>query len=252
MSDGTIPTDDATSLSLLFHLNSEPWLNAEAYDTPGHPGTPLSLDGTPPRALPPAGASPLTALLRARRSCRSFERRTMSLAVFSALLAAAAGVTERASLDDGTAFVRRGAPSAGGLFPLDTFVFAQAVDELADGIHRYDPFVHGLVELERGDMAGLLSRALYAYPFAHAANAVIAFVARFARTQKKYGPRGYRYILLEAGHCAQDVCLRAAELELGTLCMGGFLDSDVNRLLSLHPTEAGVVYMVAAGYPAGG
>ena len=60
--------------------------------------------------------------------------------------------------------------------------------------------------------------------------------AVFGRNQKKYGPRGYRYTLLEAGHSAQNVCLRAIELGLGTLCMGGFEDSRLNRVLGLEPT----------------
>jgi SagB-type dehydrogenase family enzyme len=249
MSDGTLPASDATSLSLTFHLNSEPWLNLEAYEG-GHPGTPLSHRGAPPRALPAARDSALGNLLRARRSCRSFARRTLELAALADLLSAAAGVTERHSLADGGSFLRRGAPSAGGMFPLDTYVFARDVDGLAEGVHRYDPVSHGLFVVAAGDVSALLAGALYAYPFAQSANVFLAFAATFDRTQSKYGPRGYRYILLEAGHCAQSVCLAAAELELGTLCVGGFLDSEVNRILGLDPLRAGVVYMVAAGHPA--
>jgi SagB-type dehydrogenase family enzyme len=251
MIHGDLPEDDAMSLSLLFHLNSEPWLNSAAYATAGQSGTPLDLGTAPRVALPVAGKSGLAALLRTRRSCRSFARRTMPLPTLADLLDAAAGVTERVVLEDGNAFLRRGAPSAGGLFPLDVYVFTQAVDQLPDGIHRYDQLAHSLVEIARADPATMLARALYAHPFASDANLVITFVARFERTQTKYGPRGYRYILLEAGHCAQDICLRAAELELGTLCMGGYLDGEINRTLALEPTEAGVVYMVAAGYPVG-
>jgi SagB-type dehydrogenase family enzyme len=76
---------------------------------------------------------------------------------------------------------------------------------------------------------------------------VLAFAARFGQTQKKYGPRGYRYMLLEAGHAAQNVCLRAVELGLSTLCIGGYIDSRVNDLLALRPLDAGVLYMVGAG-----
>jgi SagB-type dehydrogenase family enzyme len=252
MSDGTLPADDATSLSLLFHLNSEPWLNADAYAGAGQSNAPLAVGDPPPVALPPAEESPLTGLLRARRSCRSFERRAMPCATLAQLLSAAAGVSERTILEDGSSFRRRAAPSAGGMFPLDTYVFARDVDNVAEGVHRYDHLAHGLVEVARADVGELLQPALYAYPFAASANVFLAFAATFARAQRKYGPRGYRYILLEAGHCAQNACLRAAELQLGTLCIGGFADGAVNRLLALEPTEAGVVYMVAAGYPAAG
>ena len=73
----------------------------------------------------------------------------------------------------------------------------------------------------------------------------------FGRSQKKYGTRGYRYVLLEAGHSAQNVCLRAAELGLGSLCMGGFEDARLNRMLGLEPAREGVVYAVAVGHPEG-
>lgn len=251
MIDGTVPEDDPFSLSLLFHLNSEPWLNSVAYDTGGHAGEPLDLSTGPRHVLPPAGESALTRLLASRRSCRTYEPRTMPLATAGALVHAAGGITERVVLDEGIAFHRRGAPSAGGLFPLDVYAFTQRVDTLPEGVYRYDHLAHSLVEIARGELASQLAPALYAYPFVHAANVVLAFVAQFARTQTKYGPRGYRYILLEAGHCAQDVALRAAELGLGCLCIGGFLDGEMNRSLGLTLTQAGIVYMVAAGYPQG-
>ena len=78
------------------------------------------------------------------------------------------------------------------------------------------------------------------------ANLVFCLVADFSRTQKKYGPRGYRYILLEAGHSAQNICLAATELGLGSLCMGGFVDSLVNSYLGLEPHDEGLVYAVAS------
>jgi SagB-type dehydrogenase family enzyme len=238
--------DDPTSLSLLFHLNSEPWLNDTAYESAGRQE---SLRGERPAiGLPPPGESALTALLRARRSCRAFAPRAMPLDAVAALAAAAQGVIEVAAVGDGHTMVRRAAPSAGGLYPLELHAALRRVDGLADGIYAYDPLGHALEELRRGELEPELAAALYAWPFVIGANVLFALVARFEQTQKKYGPRGYRYILLEAGHAVENVCLRAAELGLATLCIGGFVDTGVNRLLSLSPTEAGVVYMVAAGY----
>ena len=44
-------------------------------------------------------------------------------------------------------------------------------------------------------------------------------------------------------------CLLAAEANLSTLCMGGYSDGEVNRLLGLNPRDEGVVYSVAVGWP---
>jgi SagB-type dehydrogenase family enzyme len=246
-----LPVDDPTSLSLLYHLNSEPWLNDAAYEAAGTQEPLAGLDGAPVVTLPPAGESPLTALLRRRRSARAFASRPLPLAALSAVAAAAQGVVEAMRMEDGTGLVRRSAPSAGGLFPLELYVLARRIDGLDDGVYRYESHGHALAELERGDPTPGLAPALYAFPFVAEANVVLALAARFARTQRKYGPRGYRYMLLEAGHAAQNVCLRAAELGLASLCVGGFVDSDMNTILGLEATEAGVLYMVAVGHPAG-
>ena len=144
-------------------------------------------------------------------------------------------------------FLRRSVPSAGGLFPLELFVFLQRVEGLSDGLYHYDVRGHSLEPL-RGDPIADLAPFLYPYPFVRDANLVFAVAAVFGRNQKKYGPRGYRYTLLEAGHVAQNICLRAVELGLGTLCMGGFEDSRLNRMLGLEPSKEGAVYAVAAGY----
>jgi SagB-type dehydrogenase family enzyme len=243
---GTLPIEDTRELSLLFHLNSEPWLNDAAYELASanlplfDPGQRAVVD------LPGGAESPLVALQRARHSCRSFVAQEMPLATLAALLAGTQGIIDATD----PSFPRRATPSAGGLFPLDLLVFARRVDGLSDGLHRYDPLGHALVELDRDDVANRLAEALYAYPFVIDANAVFAFVARFPRTQDKYGPRGYRYILLEAGHCAQNLILRATELGLGTLCIGGFADGLINAQLGLNPTLAGAVYLVAAGFEA--
>jgi SagB-type dehydrogenase family enzyme len=82
------------------------------------------------------------------------------------------------------------------------------------------------------------------------ANVVFFLAAVFQRTQKKYGPRGYRYVLLEAGHVAQNICLLAVEQGLGSLCMGGYADGRLNRALGLSQLEEGIVYSVAVGWPA--
>jgi SagB-type dehydrogenase family enzyme len=238
--------DDPTSLSLLYHLNSEPWLNDEAYESAGRQEILRGAEDAV--ALPPPGASALSSLLARRSSCRAFAARPMPLAAAGALAAAAQGVVEIRDMGGGSTIVRRAAPSAGGLYPLELYAFARRVEELPDGVFRYDPFGHALEPAGEADWSERLAEALYAWPFVENANLVLALAGTFLRTQKKYGPRGYRYMLLEAGHAVQNVCLRAAELELATLCIGGFVDSRMGALLGLAPTEAGVLYMVAAGY----
>ncbi|MDA0183985.1 SagB/ThcOx family dehydrogenase [Solirubrobacter phytolaccae] len=242
----TLPIDDTTTLSLLYHLNSEPWLNDAAYELEaGH--APLLDPGERPLVpLPAASDSALVALQRGRRSCREFRAAELPLATLASLLAGGQGVLEHTEHDS----LRRATPSAGGLFPLEAHLFVHDVTGLAEGLYRYDALGHALLELDHEPVPPRLADALFAYPLITDANVVVVLVARFARTQDKYGPRGYRYLLLEAGHYAQNLCLRAFELGLQTLCIGGFADGRLNALLRVEPTVAGAVYVIAAGYEA--
>jgi SagB-type dehydrogenase family enzyme len=246
-----IPFEDSTSLSSLFHLNSEPWLNDEAYQSSGttqefkQPENVLAETSLP---VPAQGF--LSELFRRRQSCRAFAHETMPLSALSELLVSAYGVVELSAVNERLKLLRRSVPSAGGLFPLEVYAFLRRVEGLEDGLYHYNVLGHSMQLMARGDLFPSLQPLFYTYPFIVDANLVVCFAAVFHRTQKKYGPRGYRYILLEAGHCGQNLCLKATELGLATLCMGGFVDTRLNMTLGLQQKEEGVVYTVAAGYAA--
>lgn len=235
--------DDPQSLSQLYHLNSEPWLNPAAYDAVYE--VEYEEAGGAEFSLPRVEESPLMTLIRARRSCRDFARRAMRLEDLATLLGGAYGVTRRGAIDD------RAAPSAGGLYPLEIYVAARAVDGLADGVYHYNVRGHSLGFIGDACAPGELGRILLGQDFLEQANVLMFISAVFARTQRKYGPRGYRYALLEAGHVAQNLCLLATERGLGGLCVGGFYDRRLNRLLQLDGVKRAVVYAAAIGHPAG-
>ena len=246
-----LPFEDPTSLSLLFHLNSEPWLNDEAYRRGApHPEPPLAVGVRDEVVLPSPTPAPLRELLAGRRSCRTYAPAPIPLQALSDLLAAGYGSARPD--EHGHSSARRPVPSAGGLYPLDLLVVGRRIDGLADGVYRYDPRGHVLDLLRAGDLfTPLLQGSLYAYPFVEEANGLIVMATEFLRVQRKYGPRGYRYLLLEAGHVGQNLCLAGSQAGLSTLCIGGFIDSQLNAALDLDPTRAGVVYAVAFGLAAG-
>jgi SagB-type dehydrogenase family enzyme len=244
-------TDDPTSLSALFHLNSEPWLNEEAYRAAQYIQEFKIVDAPEGHvALPAAAETPLAALIRRRQSARMFGEGTLPLASLSGLLAACYGIAEVAPLEGGGSFLRRSVPSAGGLYPLEAYAIVRRVEGLRDGLYHYDVRGHALEGIRAGDLSAEMEPIFLTFPFVHRANLILCLAAMFPRIQKKYGPRGYRYTLLEAGHAAQNLCLAAAELELASLCMGGFFDSRLNGMLGLDPLDEGVVYSVAVGLPA--
>lgn len=246
-----IPLEDSTALSLLYHINSEPWQNTEAYQGEGYEVEYKSAV-RPQEALglPAPTETPLLKLLRARESSRQYERRVMPQAVLSTLLAGCYGIARRSLSADGSNMLFRTVPSAGALYPLELYLLTENIEGVDDGLHHYNVRDHSLEPLKDKSKAVELRSTLLTEPFIVNANLVIFLAAVFSRTQKKYGPRGYRYILFEAGHVAQSICLLAEEQGLGSLCMGGFMDAKVNRLLELNPKREAVVYSVATGYKA--
>jgi len=66
------------------------------------------------------------------------------------------------------------------------------------------------------------------------------------RVQAKYGVRGLRFLLLEAGHLMQNLCLLSTSLGLATVPLGGFFENDIARALALPPGDV-VAYMGICG-----
>jgi SagB-type dehydrogenase family enzyme len=193
-------------------------------------------------ALPPprtAGTVSLEETLRQRHSVRDFLRTPMALADVSQLLWAAQGVTH----DEG-----RTAPSAGALYPLELYLVAGEVRDLPAGLYRYVPDRHRLEAIRLGDLRADLAAATRHQDWLKDSAAILVFAAVEERTTGKYGPRGIRYIHLEAGHAAQNALLQAVALGLGGTPVGAFDDERAAQVLGL-PREEEVLYFVPVGKP---
>ena len=70
----------------------------------------------------------------------------------------------------------------------------------------------------------------------------------FERTQVKDGARGRRFVILEAGHTAQNVHLQGIALGIGSVPTGGSVDTDVQKALDI-PEDQQPIYIIAAGFP---
>ena len=191
----------------------------------------------------------LDQVLRARASCRRFDAEPIDRSDLGTLLHAAYGVLD--TIDLAGEFCQRPVPSGGGLYPLELYALVQNVSDLAGGVYHYVPLGHRL-EVVRPDPlpSHLTSEMFLGQPYLVRAAAIIVITSVVQRSLWKYEDRGYRYILLEAGHVAQNLNLCAAGLDLASLNLGGFFDEDVMSLLKLDPHNEIVLYGVAVGKPA--
>jgi SagB-type dehydrogenase family enzyme len=188
-------------------------------------------------------------LLARRASCRRFSGAELALDAVSSLLAAAYGEGPEVSVE-GASFPSRPVPSAGATYPLQLHVLVRAVDGLAPGSYHYLPGDHALAPTGPGVPFAALAEIFLGQPYLTPAAAVLVLAGALDQTTARYGDRGYRYVLYEAGHTMQNVILTGAALDVGSLNLGGFLDDALAAVLRLRP-DAVPLYGVALGPPAG-
>lgn len=198
-----------------------------------------------PRRIPPLDM-PLGEAMRRRASSRRLQAGRIPLRQLATLLHHGYGIT-RSNADGRFPRPFRTVPSAGALFPLEIYVHATRVDGLVPGFYHYAPPRHSLCLLHRGSKVKALGSALVQRELARASSLVIFITAMFERSTFKYGDRGYRFILFEAGHVAQNIALAAAALHLGCVPIGGFLDRKIDDLLELDGVTHSTLYLLAVG-----
>ena len=173
-----------------------------------------------------------------RRSVRDYTGELLTLEEVSQLLWAAQGTTS----DRGF----RTAPSAGALYPLEVYVIVGDVQDLAIGIYLYKPKKHEVVMIADKDVRQQLAGAALGQSSVKNGAIDFVFTAVYHRTTRKYGKRGIKYVHMEIGHAAQNVCLQATAMDLGAVTIGAFNDQEVSKILNLSKDEE-PLYIIPVG-----
>jgi SagB-type dehydrogenase family enzyme len=183
------------------------------------------------------------ALLK-RKSIRHYARDPMTADELSYLLWASSGIqrTERG-------FEFRTAPSAGALYPIETYVVVNRVDGVPAGVYHYSVREHCLDVVSKGDVSSEIAIAALGQRMCLEAAAVVVWTAIFQRSKWKYEQRAYRYIYLDAGHIGENLALAATAIGLGSCQVGALFDDEVNKIVGVDGTEESVVYMSVVGKP---
>jgi len=190
------------------------------------------------------GGMPLWQAINRRRSVRSFSETSLKKAMLSQLLWASQGITM-----ESMGYEFRATPSAGALYPVETYLVINNAEEIDPGIYHYGVANHELEQLKLGDFRDEVVRAALDQDMAFSANVVFIWTAVFARSKWKYNQRAYRYVYLDAGHIAQNLALAAVSLSLGTCQIAALYDEEVNSLLEVDGEEESVLYMTVVGRP---
>ena len=174
--------------------------------------------------------------LAKRRSVRQFTSQPLNFAQIGQLAWAGQGITEP---EKGL----RTAPSAGAIYPIKLYFVTQ------EGTFVYHPDKHSLEEIVSRDVRDRLAAASKQELVAEAGCDII-ITGSVKKLAARYGNKAKRYMLLEAGHIAQNIQLQAVSLGLASVPIGAFKIRDVSKACRL-PTNLEPIYIICVGYPAG-
>ncbi len=198
-----------------------------------YPGYPVHRLSRPrPRLWPP-----LDRVLRLRRSTNVLSTELPAPRTLGRLLREAHGITGPNG--------RGPTPSAGCLQALELYLAVLTPGWLPGALYHYDRAGHYLAELaplRRDELAAHVPSLQLVQ------GGAIAFVlvGDGARVKAKYGERGLRFLLLEAGHLMQSLCLLSVSLGLATVPLGGYFEGELARRLLL-PASDEVLYVGLCG-----
>ena len=190
--------------------------------------------------------SELWQILKKRRSERNFTDYVMPREELFLLLFAVQGVTAEYG-----EYLFRTAPSAGGLFPVETYLMINSVDAMTKGIYHLNVLDSCLERIKTGNLSGDLVRAALGQTFVASASVTFIWTAISGRSKWKYRERAYRYIYLDAGHIAANLSLSATSINLGTCQIAALYDDEVNNIINIDGTDESTIYLSVVGLPLG-
>jgi len=188
------------------------------------------------------GEVSLETAIKRRRTVRSFTSRPLSLEQCSQLFWAAQGITE----DRG---FKRAAPSGGALYPMDIYavVGENCVKGLKSGVYHYDPNGHAVSLVSEGDLRNKVASAALSQIWIATAPLNILITAEYYRITGKYGKRGFRYAIIEAGHIGQNILLQSEAMGLGAGVVGAFKDKKIGQVINI-PSSYEPLLILPVGY----
>lgn len=142
-------------------------------------------------------------------------------------------------------------PSAGALYPCEVYLAVAAVQGVPPGVYRYDAHAHDLLlcrplpdAARRVNDFSDAETGFYETP----PPCAIIVTSVFERAVRKYGARGYRLALIEAGHILQNLSLIASALELSGHVSASFYEAEVENLLGIDGVSEAVLAAFLMGH----
>ncbi len=177
-----------------------------------------------------------------RQSIRNFSEEPITTNELSLLLFSISGLTRIYPQ-----FTFRTIPSAGGLYPIETYIIINNVENVKKGLYHYFIPDHSLECLKLGDLSCNIAAACLDQKLSKKAAVNFVWTAIIERSRWKYLQRCYRYIYMDVGHIGQNFYLTASALNLGACTIGAIYDDELNQLLGIDGIDETAIYVGVVG-----
>jgi SagB-type dehydrogenase family enzyme len=242
----------ATTDGTTFLQQSENRNMAPSPETQGIPQPALELPHDPAGSiipLPAVSELPKPAVdfytvLENRRTWRRYSDQDISLPELAYLLWCTQGVKRVTSRP----VTMRMVPSGGARHPFETYLVVSRVTGLEPGMYRYLATGHSLLRMAAGPQyAAEISAACLSQ--SHVRDCPVSFWwgAVAERATWRYGTRGYRYMLIDAGHICQNLYLAAESIDCGICAIGAFDDAALNAFWGVDGVNQFFLYGATLG-----
>ena len=141
----------------------------------------------------------------------------------------------------------RAAASAGGLYPIETYLVCKDIPGLEAGVYHFSPRDFALRQLRKGDYRSELYRATGGDRSISGSSATLVFTAVFWRSAWKYRVRSYRYCFWDNGTILANLLATVSAEGLSARVIAGFVDARVNLLLGVDGELEASLCMVPLG-----
>ena len=139
-------------------------------------------------------------------------------------------------------------PSAGCRHPFETYVVCRNVAGLEQGVYRYLPQEHKLLQVKAMDEETAQHYAnAVKQPFAVQAAVTFFWTTIPYRSEWRYPTHAQKVILIDSGHICQNLYLACEAIGCGTCAIGAYTQAESDWLCEADGEDEFVVYAATVG-----
>ncbi len=172
--------------------------------------------------------------------------RLLDIRNLAEILFFSAGITREIKYPYGNYYMRA-ASATGALYPIELYVVCEDVSpNLVAGVYHFSPADFSLIQIRKGHYKSYLADTANNQDIAHAPITII-FTSYAWRNAWKYQARSYRHWFWDSGVIVANLLATTHAIGIPAHIIMGFLDDNVNQLLSLEDHKEAPIAMAALG-----